>query len=381
MKRKRVVIPWVVFFSLSVVSCLFGQASTGDEHIHDLLDPIRQKHQVPALAGAIVTSQGLVAAGAVGVRKAGTEVPVTVDDQWHIGSDTKAMTATLIGALVEQGKLRWETTVGEMFSDLATSMPPELQKVTLLHLLSHRAGLPANLSGGWWKVPRDGTTREQRLAALKMALSEKLDSEPSAKYGYSNLGYVLAGAMAEKAADASWEDLMTRMVCEPLGLKSVGFGGTGTPGQIDQPWGHGADGKPVENNGPAVDNPPVLGPAGRVHCSLADWAKFIADQLRGARGEGALLKPETYRKLHTPPFNGDYALGWLVTQRDWGGGTVLTHAGSNTMNFAVVWMAPQRDFAVLAVTNQGGDVAAKACDEAAAALIGLHLSSVAAPSS
>jgi CubicO group peptidase (beta-lactamase class C family) len=320
-----------------------------------------------------VTSKGLVAMGPVGVRKAGTEVSVTGEDQWHIGSDTKAMTATLIGALVEQGKLKWETTVGEMFPDLAASMPPEWQKVTLLHLLSHRAGLPANLTGGWWKVPRDGTTREQHLAAVKMALSEKLDSEPGARYGYSNLGYVIAGAMAEKAADASWEDLITRLVFEPLGLKSVGFGGTGTPGQVDQPWGHGADGKPVESNGPAVDNPPVLGPAGRVHCSLADWAKFIADQLRGARGEKALLKPETYRKLHTPPFGGDYALGWLVTQRDWGGGTVLTHAGSNTMNYAVVWMAPQRDFAVLAVTNQGGDGAAQACDEAAAALIGLHL--------
>jgi hypothetical protein len=105
---------------------------------------------------------------------------------------------------------------------------------------------------------------------------------------------------------------------------------------------------------------------------LADWAKFIADQLRGARGEKALLKPETYRKLHTPPFDGDYALGWLVTERDWGGGRVLTHAGSNNMNLAVVWMAPLRDFAVLVVTNQDGEAAAKACDEVASALIQLH---------
>lgn len=51
---------------------------------------------------------------------------------------------------------------------------------------------------------------------------------------------------------------------------------------------------------------------------------------------------------------------------------MLTHAGSNTMNYAVVWMAPLKDFAVLVMTNQGGDEAAKACDEAAGALI-LHL--------
>jgi D-alanyl-D-alanine carboxypeptidase len=94
----------------------------------------------------------------------------------------------------------------------------------------------------------------------------------------------------------------------PLDMKSVGFGGTGTPGQVDQPWGHYKDGQPVSGNGPSVDNPPVLSPAGRVHCTIQDWARFIADQLRGARGEPPLLQPASYQKLHTPPFEGEYAL-------------------------------------------------------------------------
>jgi CubicO group peptidase (beta-lactamase class C family) len=351
----------------------FALPSNDDRRINDLLEPIRQKHKLPALAGAIVTGKGLEALGAVGVRKAGTDVAVTVGDQWHIGSDTKAMTAALMASLVEQGKLKWETTIEEAFPDLAPSLSPSLTKMTLLHLLAHRTGLPANLPLGWHSVPRIMPIREQRQAAVRIGLKAKLESEPGAKFGYSNLGYVIAGAIAEKYADASWEDLITRTIFEPLGMKSAGFGGVGTPGEIDQPWGHTADGKPVGGNGPDVDNPPVLGPAGRVHCTLSDWSKFIADQLRGARGEKALLKAESYQKLHAPPFGGDYALGWIVTERDWGGGTVLTHAGSNTMNFAVVWMAPKRDFAVLVVTNQGGDTAVKACDEAAAALIGLHL--------
>lgn len=349
------------------------QSPGGDKRVCDLLEPIRQKHKVPALAGAIVTSKGLERIGAVGVRKAGTQIPVTSEDKWHIGSDTKGMTASLIGALVAKGKLNWETTVEQIFPDLVANMQPALKRVTLLHLLSHRAGLPVNLKGGWGKVPRALPVRQQRLTAVEMAAEEPLLSEPGAKYEYSNLGYVIAGAMAERSADASWEDLIAKEVFEPLDMKSAGFGGVGTPGQVDEPWGHTSDGSPVGGNGPAVDNPRVLGPAGRVHCTLSDWAKFIADQLRGARGEAALLKPDMYRKLHAPPFGGDYALGWLVTQRPWGGGTVLTHAGSNTMNFAVVWMAPLRDFAILVVTNQGGRTATKACDEAAAALIGLHL--------
>ncbi len=360
-------------FVLKLLLCIpgfAGQDETALKKVDDLLEPIRQKHNMPALGGAIVISKGLEAIGAVGLRKAGTDIAVTAEDLWHIGSDAKAMTAALIGRLVEQGKLKWETTAEDVFPALAATWPPVFKEITLLHLLSHRAGLPANLL--WGLMPRAGTIRDQRLAVLKSAASAKLLSEPGAKYLYSNLGYVITGAMAEAAADASWEELMKNMIFEPLGMKNVGYGGVGTPGKIDQPWGHAADGKPVNSNGPDMDNPPVLGPAGRVHCSLGDWALFVADQLRGARGEKALLKTETYQKLHTPPFGGGYALGWLVVEREWGGGPVLTHSGSNTMNYAVAWLAPRRNFAVLVVTNQGGESAAKACDEAASALIRWH---------
>jgi D-alanyl-D-alanine carboxypeptidase len=157
-----------------------------------------------------------------------------------------------------------------------------------------------------------------------------------------------------------------------LQMRSVGFGGTGSRGKIDQPWGHKEGARPVRGNGPSVDNPPIVGPAGRVHCTIQDWAKFVADLLRGARGEPALLKSSTYQALQTPQFGGDYAFGWIVVNRDWGGGAVLHHSGDNTMNHANVWIAPQHDFAVLVCINQGGNSALKASDEAAATLIRLH---------
>ncbi len=347
-----------------------GGGQTADRRLNDLLEAVRLSDQVPGLAGAVVTGKGLEAVGAAGVRKSGADAAVTAGDEWHIGSDTKAMTAAMIGRLVERGKLRWDSSLGEVFPELLGSMAPALRKVTLLHLLSHRSGLPANTL--WGLVPRTGTTRDQRLAVMKSVASLKPAAEPGATYLYSNLGYVLAGAMAERAADASWEDLMRTLLFEPLGMTGAGFGGVGTPGELDQPWPHGEDGRPVEKNGPDIDNPPVMGPAGTVHLTLADWAKFVADMLRGLRGEKALLKPETYEKLRTPPFGGDYALGWLTVERDWGGGTVLTHSGSNTMNYAVVWIAPARGFAVLVVCNRGGPAAFKACDEAAGKLIQWH---------
>ena len=341
-------------------------SAAGDDVIAERLEEIRAEFDLPALAGAIVTSEGIAAAEAVGIRKRGTETSVTIDDKWHIGSDTKAMTAAQVARLVEQQKLDWDTALAEVFPKLRDKMHPDFRDVTVLHLLSHRAGLPANLDLARY-LGKDAP--KERRRAVEEELAKKPQSAPGSKFEYSNLGYIIAGAAVEKITGKSWEDHITALLFDPLEMKRVGFGGTGTPGKIDQPWGHTADGKPVGGNGPAVDNPPVMGPAGRVHCTLEDWGAFIADYLRGRAGEPALLERPSYEKLSTPPFGGEYALGWIVTNRDWGGGEVLTHSGSNTMNFATVWIAPKRDFAVLACTNQGGESAARACDAAASALI------------
>ena len=358
----------------TVTMLLTGSISIGAARLDDLdalLESIRLKHNLPALAGAVVTGQGLLESGGAGTRKSGEDVPVTTDDLWHFGSNTKAMTAALIGVLVEEGFLRWNSSLEEVFPEWATDMPEALKKVTILHLLSHRSGFNANLF--WWGFSKKGTLREQRLEAVKTALSGKLLSDPGGQFLYSNLGYVVAGAMVEKATGSAWEELLLDKICRPLGMETMGFGGLGTPGLVDQPWPHGANGKPLPKNGPDIDNPAVLGPAGTGHGTLGDWAKFVADLLKGAAGEKALMKLETYEMLLSPPFGGDYALGWVVTERPWGGGKVLVHNGSNNMNFATVWVAPLRNFAVLVATNQGGPAAQKACDEAAGALIKRHM--------
>jgi CubicO group peptidase (beta-lactamase class C family) len=369
----------MVFVAASAAA-LLGLAAQGreervgqeiDAKVLAALEPVRVKHHLPALGGAIVTSKGLSALAVTGVRKAGTSVAATRDDLWHLGSDTKAMTAAWIATVVRTGKLSWDSTVGDALPQQTAGAPDAFRRITLLQLLSHRAGLVPNID--WPRASRAaGTPRAQRLAAVKTAAETPLASPPGSKYEYSNLGYVIAATMAEHAVDRAWEDEIRATIFTPLGMRSAGFGGLGTAGEIDQPWPHGGNGKPVATNGPLMDNPEVMGPAGTVHCSLADWGKFIVDQLNGLEGRGKLFPPEMYARLHTPPFGGDYAFGWLVTERPWGGGTVYTHAGSNTMNFAVVWVAPRRDFAVLVTTNQGGPDAQQGTDEAAAALIQLY---------
>jgi CubicO group peptidase (beta-lactamase class C family) len=340
----------------------------GDEPVTKVLKRIRQKFNVPAMAAAVVTSDGLTFIGAVGVRKRGTEIPVTLADLWHLGSNTKAMTSTLIARLVERGRLKWDSTLAGIFPDLAAQMDPEFRKVNLLQLLSHRAGLPPNLDRATYS---GNDVQALRLRAVREYLAPRPETKPGSTTTYSNLGYIIAGAVVEKATGQTWERAIADEVFQPLQMNSAGFGGTGTPGQIDQPWPHTRDGKPTANNGPELDNPPVMGPAGRVHASIQDWGKFIQDQLRGARGEPALLKSESYQKLQTPACGGNHVLGWIVAQRRWGGGTVLNHSGDNTMNFANVWVSPKKNFAVLVCVNQSGDTAFRASDEAVGALIKL----------
>ena len=94
---------------------------------------------------------------------------------------------------------------------------------------------------------------------------------------------------------------MQERIFRALGMTSAGFGAPGGPGSTDQPWGHAENTLRPVPPGPNADNVPVIGPAGTLHCTLADWGKFAALHGRGARGDaGLLLRPETFQQLHRP---------------------------------------------------------------------------------
>jgi CubicO group peptidase (beta-lactamase class C family) len=335
--------------------------------LSDAVEQVRAKYKLPAMGAALVTSDGLQSIGVAGVRKRGDTAAVTLDDVWHLGSDGKAMTATMIARLVERGVMRWEQTLGETFVDLAPQMSADIHAVTLTQLLSHHAGFDANFELVKYVDRKDLVAA--RVDVLKEAMTKGLKSKPGSTFRYSNWGYVVASAMAERATGKSFETLMHEELFTPLKMSSAGFGGTGTVGKVDQPWPHTGDGKPAPSNGPAMDNLPVMAAAGTMHMTLVDWAKFVTEHLRGAQGElgkSTLLKKATFEKLHTV-VGGDYALGWIVLKRGWAGGNALHHGGDNTMNTAVVWAAPVKDFAVLIVTNQSE--ASRAADEMVGVLL------------
>jgi CubicO group peptidase (beta-lactamase class C family) len=95
------------------------------------LAPYRERYLLPALAAAAVKDGRIIAAGAVGTRRIGTDTPVTLQDRFHIGSDTKAMTSLLLAMLVEEGKLRWNSTLGELYPELLAKMSPGVKDITV----------------------------------------------------------------------------------------------------------------------------------------------------------------------------------------------------------------------------------------------------------
>lgn len=297
--------------------------------------------KAPGMIAAIISSEGVIAIGSAGVRKVGSNVAITCSDLVHLGSCTKAMTSTMLATLVAEGKLDWEMKLIRAIPELEKSIHPDYHNITLWQLLTHRAGLPANPAD--WNAHDKKEIKERRLAILK----DNLSSPPTIKLGefnYSNFGYMIAACMAEKVTGFSWESLMRQRLFNPLGMSSAGFGAPGTPNQKDQPWGHGKFGgkwQPSESY-----DAEAIGPAGEIHCSVEDWAKYISLQLTG---KNPILDRKYIDKLIEP--TGFYAGGWGVSERPWAKGIVLMHNGSNGIWFATVLVAPKIDRAFIVVTN------------------------------
>jgi CubicO group peptidase (beta-lactamase class C family) len=354
--------------------------------LNPILDPIRARFELPALTAAIVKNGKIVASGAVGTRRAGTVIPVTIADRFHIGSDTKAMTSLLAAMLVEGGKIRWDSTVAEIFPELVATMDSDVKTVTLEQLLSHTSGIPSDNDGHEKLLQQSFAQERKNLDELRYwvigeLIRQPLQSKPGTKFAYANMGYTLAGAMLERVSGRTWEELIVERVFDPLGLKSAGLGPQSTLGRVDAPSGHEPlpDGilKPMLA-GPNGDNPEVIGPAGTAHLSVLDFATWAAWNVGEGKRGPSLARPETLRKLHTKvidmpskpdapvgtPSIGSYGFGWVTITPPYAHEPFLFHGGSNGMNVAYIMLQPQRDFGIVMMTNVGG----KKADQAMIAL-------------
>ena len=349
---------------LALVSVVAGAQDTTAA---DALEHAMQGTAVPAMA-VLEMRDGQVAREAVrGVRRNDASEPARPDDAWLIGSDAKPMTAALIARLVDRKLLSWTAPLSDMLPTLAGRMRPEYRGVTLEQLLSHHAGLPHDASDEAFFNAFFHDTRplpEQRLDYLAKALAEAPVAAPGTKFEYSNTGFLVAAAIAERAAGKPYEALIRQEVFEPLGMRGVEFGSM----HANQPQGH-HDGKPAKLED---TNPDMFAPAGNMAMPLRDWAAFCLDQMAGAEGHGKLLSAASYREMQTvQPGGGSAGLGWGIQASLAGhAGPVWMHAGSDGTGYAMVALFPASRRGLLVVANAGDEMGgAKAARDAMVALM------------
>ncbi|SOB79828.1 Beta-lactamase [Sphingomonas guangdongensis] len=274
---------------------------------------------------------------------------------WHLGSNTKAMTAALYARLVDRGRCRWGATLPQLFP--ALGVHPAWAGTTVEQLMGHVAGLTDAPVTPAWLMERHtdrSSPRAQRQALVAALLAAPPAGTPGA-YVYGNLNFVVVGAAIEAATGLSWEEAIAAELFAPLGIRDAGVGAPRRG-----LWGRaGPTLIPIDPAGFA-DNPAVLAPAGGVHMPPASYARFLQLFLDGGR---PLLRSETLAWLLAPPIAGArYAGGWALE-----GGT-LTHDGSNTLWYvsAQIDRAARRAYA--AGINRGGAEGARIAHEGIARL-------------
>lgn len=334
------------------------------------LAEICRKYDVPSLTIAAVRSDEIITTQCSGVRKRGTEEAVALTDRHPLGSCTKSMTATLAAALVEAGTIQWDTTIQQVWPRGAEKrINPSLQNVTLSELLSHQSGLPSDLKGKEWTsfFAEKASPRAERRRMLDLILKHEPE-HPHGEFHYSNLGYVVAAAMLETKSGDSYEDLMHRHLFQPLKMTTADFRTMAVAKKIKPPllWGHRPNGTPIDPRTAGAENPSVYAPCGTVHLSIADFARYAQWHLKEVPNP-ILSEKKSIDHLHSgqvdaPALGGKYGCGWIVLRT--GLGRALTHGGSNTNSFALIWILPEKDFAAVACTNTGADSGFQACNEA-----------------
>jgi CubicO group peptidase (beta-lactamase class C family) len=321
------------------------------------------------MAVVVLRGDRVVAEGVAGVRRAGGTDSITRDDPFLICSATKAMTATVAALAIDQGRLSWNSTIGETLGPALNGIQPAWNSVTLAQLLEHKAGVPADTARLWTLIRVEFFTRgspsQKRGKVIRSVLSHPPVYTPGSGYVYSTLDYLIVGAMIEKAYGGSWEDSMRERLWKPLGMTTAGFG---SPETCDgtRPFGHLGIlllGHPV-NHGGFWDR--LAMPAGfdMAQMTIEDWAKFVAIHLRGdpdnPNRECVLLTPGSYAILHALTPSKFYEAGWFRAEFPWerhGGseiGPILSSQGDNYLWHAEAWLAPKADTAVLILCNQGG---------------------------
>jgi len=348
MKKTVIITIIIVAFSPSLES----------QDLKSFADSIRIKYNIPEIGYAAFSADSIFEIDCLGIKRYGTNTKAEVDDRFHLGSNTKAITGLIAAILVKESKINWDTQFFDLCPELTSGSKPAYEYITLLDLLGHRAKLQPLTDGEEFPNPQackfKGDVSSQRYQFVKWVLT--LDPvETEEKVSYSNAGYAAAAVMLEKAAGKSWEELV-----EELGKKTGLDFGFSWPGICDdsQPWGHWyVDDRIVPS--PPNDSYRIswVEPAGDLNMSMPDYVKFIQLQLLGLQGRSSLLSKEEFENMHYGlPESEHYSIGWTWAINN-NNHHISAHNGSAETFYCYAYIVREINRAYVVMANCGSELA------------------------
>lgn len=293
---------------------------------------------------------------------------------YDLASLTKIIsTTTLTMIFIDQGRINIDDDLHSVWPE---TVPRDKKKITVGHLLTHVSGLPAwrPVYGKIKNVP----IRERRKAALDYIFSEPLENEPGERTVYSDLGFILLGFILEAVDGRRQDVLFSRLVSQPLGLKSLRYNPIEhgvdfndiAPTELEPRWS-GPPGGPLGEAMPSVpvgtvhdDNARglsgVAGHAGLFGKAEDVWTVF--NSLRRAYKGEANQDPASSRTVMTFWRRNRYvdrdarAFGYDAPSRDGSSsaGTLFAESsvGHTGYTGTSLWYDPEKDLTVILLTNR-----------------------------
>ncbi|WP_133646540.1 serine hydrolase [Paraburkholderia flava] len=334
--------------------------NTVPEHLDTLVREVMEEWQVPGLALAITQDGEEDQVRAYGLRDVEAGLPVTGDTQFILCSVTKSFTALGLAMLVDEGRLDWHRPVRDYLPEFRLHDAIATERVTIIDLLSHHTGLPRH---DWIWMPAD-TSRAEMLAALRYLEPSK---DIRTAYQYCNLGYVAAGAVAERISGQTWEDFTRERIMTPLGMVNIGFSDTELERASDsaRPYILHDQEKAGEFVRMRARLWPIADtPAGGINVAASDMARYMRLYLADGKIDGtplvssarlkALYQPRVYTgKSHFAEI-GESHYGLGLSTHHYRGERVISHSGGWIGWSTLMSLVPERRFGVTVLINRGG---------------------------
>jgi D-alanyl-D-alanine carboxypeptidase len=347
MKLKIITI--VFFFLLVLVQNSKAQKTELDE----LLKKTLKESKIPGIAVAVCTSDSILYYNALGVIKIGEKQNINPDESYfHLGDNAKAFTALWAAILVENGKIKWNSKIADIFPEWANKIHKSFDSTTLSDLLAHRTGLPALMEEKECKpyLKLKGTVVEKRIEFSKKILQQKPKTiEKDQVYSYSNAGYLVATAMLERVSEMDWETAIKNDIGQKLNIDIK----TGWPAKISvgQPLGHAYINDkfmPQEMDKP-VSTLDFMSPAIDISIKIKDYGIFLQQFLKGLYSSNVnLLSSLNYDYLlKGKPV---YSMGWMFFDKE----LTISHEGTQGTFYVYTAISLKKNVALTFVSNAMG---------------------------